>query len=207
MSKPLNFVIYESKPMAPGLMRNAASFCTSIWLVLMSFWLWVNLLSTSWLILWPELREENEFIEQALWLNEFFWVMDILRKFFLRRRKHAKGDLFDNAIAYLKSSFIFDLISTLPQVASGLSQRFMYLKFIRIYNFKLLHYPLEAFVRFYLSNSDEKYRQVVIYACASVSRILILLHFLAIIWIWIGSETFSDIEPGYTPWLIGSSHF
>ena len=86
----------------------------------MSFCLWISLVSTSLLILWPELALDNEPLEQALWLVEIFWVSDMVRNFFMPKKLKAKMDLFDIAIAYLKSNFFLDLLVTLPQVASGL---------------------------------------------------------------------------------------
>ena len=68
----------------------------------------------------------------------------------MTRKKNANMDLFDISIAYLKSNFIFDLLATLPQVASGLSPKFMPLKLIRIYNLGLLHYPAKVCVNLYL---------------------------------------------------------
>ena len=80
-------------------------------------------------------------------------------------------------------------------------------KILRIYNIWLLHYPAEAFINVFYSDSDEKYRSVLIYAWSTVCKIILLLHFFAILWIWIGTETFAELEPGYTPWLIGTSDF
>lgn len=80
-------------------------------------------------------------------------------------------------------------------------------KILRIYNVWLLHYPFEALVNAYYSNSDERHRFIVTYACSTICRILLLLHFLAILWIWIGTEAFIDFEAGYTPWLLNSSDF
>ena len=60
----------------------------------------------------------------------------------------------------------------------------------------------KAFIKLYARNRDERFRYVVIYAVKTVCRILLLLHFLAIGWIWIGSEAFRDFEEGYTPWML-----
>ena len=36
---------------------------------------------------------------------------------------------------------------------------------------------------------------------------MMLLHYLAIVFIWIGSEHFTDYEPGYVPWQQANDDF
>ena len=186
---------------------NIAKYIFSLWYVIMSFVLWFNLTSTTFLILWPELGEDNKTLYYVLWLNEFMWLLDILRKLFDKPKKHAHMDFYDHVISYFKSYFILDLISTLPQSASGLSPRFLPLKMIRIYSIWLLHYPFEALVNVCSRSTDQRFRYVVVYAFSTVCKILLMLHFLALIWIWIGSESFADFEPGYKPWLLSIEDF
>ena len=69
-----------------------------------------------------------------------------------------------------------------------MNYRFIPLKLLRLYQYWMLHYPLEVFVNFAYSHVDKKHRYVIVYACQTVSRIMLLLHYLAIVWIWIGSE-------------------
>lgn len=38
-------------------------------------------------------------------------------------------------------------------------------------------------------------------------RIMLLLHYLAVAWLFVGSEYFNDYEPGYSPWQISNSDF
>ena len=55
-----------------------------IWQCIMSFWLWFNMITSPWILLWPDLSDENENkgFWLFLWVNEIFWILDILRKFF-----------------------------------------------------------------------------------------------------------------------------
>ena len=74
-------------------------------------------MSSPFIILWPDLNKDLNIL---LWTNELIFALDILRKFIVKPKKSRETDTYEIAVAYLKSSFIFDVISTVPQVASGL---------------------------------------------------------------------------------------
>ena len=48
---------------------------------------------------------------------------------------------------------------------------------------------------------------MVVYATQTICKIFLLLHYLAIVWVWIGSEDFLDYEKGYPPWQIAIEDF
>ena len=70
------------------------------WYCFISFWLWFNMISTPFIILWPELgsETENKTIYYILWLNEFIWLVDIVRKPFDKPKKSRATDVYENAI-------------------------------------------------------------------------------------------------------------
>ena len=81
----------------------------------MSYNLWFNLVTTPFIILWPEIQDpDQKTLYYLLWLNEFFWILDILRKFFDKPKKSRSRDIYENAVNYMKGTLIFDVISTLP---------------------------------------------------------------------------------------------
>ena len=81
MSKSFRKVLHERKAEPKGYLPFVAKCLKDVWLVSMGFCLWVTLVSTSLLIVWPDLGQDNETLEQVLWLNESFWVMEIIRNF------------------------------------------------------------------------------------------------------------------------------
>jgi hypothetical protein len=81
------------------------------------------------------------------------------------------------------------------------------LKIIRLYQVHLLHYPLEAIVTGIYSKRDKRKIFVVVYACQTLCRIVMLLHYLAVAWLWIGSEQFIGYEEGYDPWQFSIEDF
>ena len=83
----------------------------------------------------------------------------------------------------------------------------MPLKIIRLYQVHLLHYPLEAIVTGIYSKRDKRKIFVVVYACQTLCRIVMLLHYLAVAWLWIGSEQFIGYEEGYDPWQFSIEDF
>ena len=107
----------------------------------------------------------------------------------------------------MKSYLIVDFASTFPQIASGLNIRFAPLKLIRLYQVQLLHFPLEVLISIIYNKSDKRQKYVIVYAAATLCRIAILLHFLAIVWVYIGSDHFIGFEVGYDPWTISNSDF
>lgn len=176
----------------------------TLWLCFTSFWQWFNLLTSPFIMLWPEIsdKEEHRAFYYTLWLNEFIWILDIARKFFDRPKKSRASDVYENAIKYIKSTLILDVVSSLPQLTSGLANRFVPLKILRLYQIQLLHFPLETLVRIIYHKKDQKHVYVVIYACATICQILMLLHYLAMVWIFVGSSTFLEREPGFMPWSL-----
>ena len=135
-----------------------------------------------------------------LWFNELVWILDVVRKFGDKPKKSKARDIYENAINYMKSYLLVDLVACLPQIASGLKVQFAPLKLIRIYQVQLLHFPLEGLVEIIYNKSDKRKKFVIVYACATFCRIAILLHFLAIVWVYIGSDHFIGFEEGLDPW-------
>ena len=106
-----------------------------IWYSFISIWLWFNMISSPFIIMWPELNSEenHKTLYYYLWFNELVWLLDIVRKPFDKPKKSRAVDVYENAMAYFKSTLILDVISTLPQVASGLDNKFTALKLVRLY--------------------------------------------------------------------------
>ena len=121
----------------------------------------------------------------------------MIRKFFDPPKRGRQLDVYEVAINYMKSTLILDVLATLPQVASGLKNTFVWLKIIRLYEVWLLHYPLEALVNMIYSQKAKRKIFVIVYACQTLCRIAMLLHYLAVVWLWVGSEYFLDFEEGY----------
>ena len=177
-----------------------------IWKSIAGVWLWFNLVTTPFILLWPELHE-NKTLWYALWANELVWVLDMMRKLFDKPDKSKATDVYEIAVGYLKSVFILDLIASFPSIASGLNADLAFLKLSRIYQIWLLHYPFEAIVNLIYNKSDKRHKFVIVYACSTVSKIMILLHYLAITFLWIGSDAFRDYEARYLPWQLAISDF
>ena len=127
-----------------------------IWHCIASLALWFNLITSPFVMMWPEMsmREHHLYLSYAFWLNELIWVLDIVRKIFDKPKKSRADDIYENAILYIKSTLILDLVASIPQLASGLNPNFVPLKIIRIYQIWLLHYPLEELVQVIFSKSD-----------------------------------------------------
>lgn len=104
----------------------------TVWLCITSLWLWFNLISAPFLCLYPEMSE-NKTLSYYLWANELVFLLDIIRKLFDKPKKSRAADVYEIAVAYLKSTFILDFVAWFPQVASGLQPRFAALKIIRLY--------------------------------------------------------------------------
>ena len=102
----------------------------------------------------------------------------------------------------------------LPQLASGLGPKTLPLKMIRIYEIWLLHYPLEALFSVIYPSSDKHKIYVTAYACSTLCRIAMLLHYLAVMWLWIGSPHFTNFETEFMlvennilPWQAANADF
>lgn len=132
---------------------NTALFVKTGWLVILSTMLWFNLATAPLIMLWPEITEtsEGKGFFYALWFNETIFLLDIIRQFFDPPKGSQLKDVYEVFVSYVKSNLILDVVSTLPQVMSGLDNFFVMLKIIRIYRVSMLHYPLELIVTIVLS--------------------------------------------------------
>lgn len=198
----------EQKAFQPSL--NMTDVGRTTFLIIMSVSLWFNLVSSPLIILWPEITDqekEGKTFYYLLWLNELLFLLDIIRKFFDAPKRGRALDVYENAINYAKSTLILDVMSTLPQVASGLNNSFVWFKIIRLYQYDLLHYPLEALVNIFYSQKEKRKVFVIVYACQTLCQIAMLLHYLAVVWLWVGSDYFLDFEEDYQPWQFSIDDF
>lgn len=93
--------------------RELLELLITIWFIVISFFLWFNLVTSPFVSLYPEL-EENEKFYYALWLNEFIWILDIIRKIFHKPKKSRARDSYENALIYIKTTLILDVVAGLP---------------------------------------------------------------------------------------------
>ena len=100
----------------------------------------------------------------------------------------SNDDFYDTAVAYIKSTLILDILASLPQLVTGIQPSVVIFKFIRIYRKNLLYYPFEAMVKHTCKNRDMQFKNVVVYAYSRLCYIILLLHYLSVFWVWIGSE-------------------
>jgi len=87
------------------------------------------------------------------------------------------------------------------------SQKFAFLKVMRLIHISLLHKPLEFVFKIYFRDKDVRFIEALVGAFATFSWIMILLHFLGCMWIFIGSDYFIDFEEGAVPWTLDSDDF
>ena len=117
MIKHRGKLIYEDSDQLRSLKADSFDvfgFVKTCWYVFVSFWLWFNLITTPFIILWPDINDQTSSIYYYLWFNELVWLLDIVRKFFDKPKKNSHIDIYDHVVNYLKTTFILDFASTLP---------------------------------------------------------------------------------------------
>ena len=171
-----------------------------LWHSFVSIWLWFTLITSPFICLYDDFGDSPTMF-YMLWFNELVWILDMLRKFFDKPKKSRARDVYEVAVEYIKSTLILDVIASLPQLVSGMNPSFAAVKIIRLYQVWLLHYPLEVIVNLHYSSRDKRQIFVVVYAYQTLCRILMLLHYLAIAWLWLGSSSFDNYEEGLVPWI------
>ena len=105
---------------------------------------WLNILSTPIALIWTNIFVSPNYL---LWAIEFSFLIDILRKCFIKKPKSIAIDVYEVFVEYVQSNMILDLISSLPQVLSGLDAKFLWLKIVRIYEIDMLHFALAKIMR------------------------------------------------------------
>ena len=170
----------------------------------MSFWNWFNMVTTPFIMLYPELWPRESYI---LWLQEICFFLDIVRKCFVAKEGSITTDSYDIFVEYLQSSMIFDLISTVPNIFGGLHPRFAFLKIVRIHELEMLSYIFKLIVELHQHGQPKSVSDDLVYAVGSLCKITIILHYLSCLWIYVGSETFIDYEQGRLPWQFANEEF
>ena len=131
-----HFILREEDGLIVQERVKKICFCLSfqytlvIWLTFMSFVHWFNLLVTPIVMLWPELWPSPSY---SLWLCELMFLLDVLRKCFVRKPKSLAIDSYDIFVEYLRSSLIIDLIPLVSSFFSGMNLKFTALKISRLY--------------------------------------------------------------------------
>lgn len=175
-----------------------------VWRLLMSFVHWFNLISTPLLLLWPELFLSPSY---SLWLNEFCFLLNMVTKCFTKKPKSAATDNYDIFVDYFKSNFILDLIATVPNMFSGMNIVFAPLKLVRIYEIDQLHYTFTHIMYCVKHDKSQSEKNDIEFAFSTICKIFILLHYLCIIWIYIGGAAFLEYEEGHKPWQYADDDF
>jgi len=80
-----------------------------VWFCVLCAFLWFNLVTTPAVMIFPEMTKS---LMNFLYLNEFVWFLDIVRK--LLFQNEAGEDTYTSAVKYIKSTLILDLISLMP---------------------------------------------------------------------------------------------
>ena len=71
--------------------QDVFNIVRTVWFSIFSLFLWFNLITSPLIMMWPDLNEnaeaESKSFYYALWLNEFVFILDIVRKFMDKPKK------------------------------------------------------------------------------------------------------------------------
>lgn len=82
-----------------------------LWIILMSFVHWLNLLTTPVVMLWPEIFPSPSVV---LWSIEIMFLIDIFRKCIDKKPKSSAEDAYEIFVEYLRSNMPIDIIALIP---------------------------------------------------------------------------------------------
>ena len=127
-------------------------------------------------------------------------MIDVLRKCVVKKAKSKAIDVYEVFVEYVQSNLIWDLISLLPSVLSGLDPKFIFLKIVRLYEVEMLHYAIAQLYRKIYHERSESEKNDKEYAFGTIAKILCSLHYLSCVWIYVGGKEYLEYEEGYLPW-------
>ena len=75
------------KTLGDRVYENLVGIFKIFWHLNMFFWLWFNMLTIPFIMLWPDLSNaiENYELWLILWLNELMWFTDMIFKCFINK--------------------------------------------------------------------------------------------------------------------------
>lgn len=165
---------------------------------------WLNIILTPLVMIWPDLFPPPSIL---LWFIELSFILDICRKFVVPKSKVDSHDFCDIFQAYLKSSFILDLIATAPHIITGMDLSYTGFKIIRAYEIHMLEYVLEKISGCWYDHKTVSELSVFNYAMMTIIKIVVMLHYLSCMWIYVGSEAYLGYEEGHVPWQYANEDF
>lgn len=121
------------------------------------------------------------------------------------KRTRALKKLRAIAVNYLTSFFIFDVISTIPNLINNESFDFYWLKLFRLIHFMRLTKPLELLLGCILQKHSKKRQNDLTGFCALILVVIYVSHVMGCFWLYLGGKepcidqgTGEPIESGCT---------
>jgi hypothetical protein len=162
-----------------------------------------DMIQTPLFIVWPDLFDHLHFL---IWFCDFVWAFNIPIRFLSVDYSIESSDPFDIMWNYIGGEFLVDLAATFPSIISGHSVETHILRLLHWVYFKTVYFAPRRFLPKYqhtnlLSAKERSKRFVVCF----VLFMMMLSHYLACLWLWIGSRKLMD-DPR-EPWQSANPDF
>lgn len=126
------------------------------------------------------------------WFVDSVWCFEIILSFLKGHVVHsrtvnqaAKRYMFNGPFNI--GAFWFDAASTIPpMIYKEKNLKINVLKFLRLYHFKEMFYPIEIFCRYVFSKQAAYFREALISLIKFFMTVLLLAHLTACLWITVG---------------------
>ena len=90
-------------------------------------------------------------------------------------------------ISYLKSTFVIDVLATIPLILANNSQHILFLRLLHIFDIKLAQMPIFALMKIVFPGSPTariNFGLFLVY----IFYFMILTHLIVAVWLWLGDK-------------------
>lgn len=138
-------------------------------------------------MVFPEFKASTSSVELII---DIVWTFDICLKFLRPKLGVRKPTMKSVAKSYvLEGSFFIDLIATVPPMITGEKYTSInFLKYLRMWHYFTMMFPVKALLILLNPNSNSKKIKNIFDFMVLILTILLLAHFMACIWIFLGKQ-------------------
>lgn len=183
------------------ILEARKSIFLRLWLLLICAVFLFDIFTTPLIIVWPQylvkLNKLFQFCNVSWLINIGVSCVTLGEEIEFRSNRQV-------VLAYLKSSFFIDLIATVPIMMASNNINLFLLRMLHVFDIKLAQAPIRELLQLVFPNSATlriNFKMFLTY----VLNMVILTHFIACLWLWVGDQYFLGDKGD--PWRIKTALF
>lgn len=152
-------------------------------------------------MIFPDFKEKTKALELIV---DIVWTLDIFSKFLRPLPTAKKPTLKSVAKSYVfEGSFILDIVATVPPMVTAEAYTSInFLKYLRLWHFGDIMRPIKLLIGLFMYKSHSKNIKNCYDFLVLILSVMLLAHFIACTWIFLGRRDLELEEEDRSSWLL-----